>query len=336
MMGHNRRRLLTALGGAAFVTLMVWFMTERMIEAEKAQVRLEMAATIPEPELVYVLVADTDLAIGRTITGDDLRWQAWPDTQLSPSYVTQSSGSETPFIGKVVRQPITAGEPMTLGRVINLEQGGLLSSILPADKRAMAVPIDETLGVASLLIPGDRVDLILTHMVSGEELSLDGGEPAAAAPIRVSETLLQDVKVLAVDQVLGRPPSEGESYAYKARTVTLELTPKQVEIVTVALSFGTISLSLRSVVRDDAPETVTNNPPVATKLTPTDTDVVATSRPRLASASETAPPATTIPQVPSFSLSSDASALLRGGVDGMIGGKAEGRIRVFRGGQNDE
>lgn len=138
----------------------------------------------------------------------------------------------------MIRRGISAGEPITKGRIIKPGERGFMAAVLIPGYRAMSIKIGADSGVAGLVFPGDRVDLILTH-----NLEKNDGEQH-----RASETILKNVRILAldsrVDDVTGQPKL--------AKTATLELRPKQVEILSVARELGRLSLSLRALAKNEA------------------------------------------------------------------------------------
>jgi pilus assembly protein CpaB len=139
------------------------------------------------------------------------------------------------LIGSVVKSGIGAGEPITDTRIVKKGDRGFLAAILTPGFRAITVQMQSNTGLSGLVIPGDRVDLILTM-----------GVPSATKDTperKVSETVLEDIRVLAVDQRMDDQSSD----ATMARTTTLEVTPKQAEVVTLLTEMGKLSMTLRSV-----------------------------------------------------------------------------------------
>lgn len=201
--------------------------------------RALMTKTEPErkaPEQ-YVLVAKVNLPTGTLLRADHLRWQAWPETGLAKTYVRRTGKSDgkaqvKAFAGAVVRKGITLGEPVTEARVVKPGERGFLAAVLHPDMRAISVSVSATTATAGFIFPGDRIDLILTHKVGKS---------------RVSETVLTNVRVLAVDQ----RTNDQATRASLGKTATLEVTPKQVEMINVARVMGRLSLSLRALPRVD-------------------------------------------------------------------------------------
>ena len=237
---RNGLILLVALVVAVVTALWARGYIEQAINARSPIV---VAAPAKKP-VVSVLVAAADLPTGRFVQADDLRWQSWPDNSVSPNYVLQGSGSIEDFADAVVRSPIGAGEPITEGRLVRPGERGFLAAVLNPGMRAAAVKIDATSGVAGFVFPGDRVDVVLTHSVGIK--GLDPTKKDREVKRVASETILHDVRVLAIDQAINA--EDGKPTV--AKTTTLEVTPKQAEMLTLIATMGRLSLSLRSLAQD--------------------------------------------------------------------------------------
>jgi pilus assembly protein CpaB len=194
-----------------------------------------------EPQVAKVLVAAVALPTGTFIKRDHLRWQAWPDESLSDRYILKAGTDMKDLEGAVVRRGIAAGEPITTGRIVKPGDRGFLAAVLKPGHRAVSVPIDATAGIAGLVFPGDRVDIILSHIVLRPE-------DEVVSERRASETVLTNVRVLALDQKIDDQSGEPKL----AKTATLEVTPKQVEMLAVVRQLGSLSLSLRALAKDSA------------------------------------------------------------------------------------
>lgn len=214
-------------------------MARSWLSAERPQ---EVAAAPTAIADLEILVARMDLPAGRILQDGDLRWQAWPDVDLPEQYIRKLTDREMIDLqGSVVRNGIRAGEPITHTRVAKPGERGFLAAVLTPGMRAVSVRVDPTSGIAGFVFPGDRVDMVLSHRIENT---------AARTQSRASETVLKNVRVLAIDQ---RTDDQQNTPAV-VKTVTLEVTPKQVERVTLARSLGDLSLSLRSLA-DDAQDT---------------------------------------------------------------------------------
>ncbi len=192
-----------------------------------------------ESNEVRVLVAKQALPAGTLIKKNHLRWQPWPKSGLSDAYKREGTITPEDFEGAVVRVGFTVGEPITEARVVKPGERGFLAAVVRPGFRAMTVPVNATSGIAGFVFPGDRVDLVLSHKL---ERKGDGGRS-----LRASETVLTDIRVLAIDQSTNDQAEEPNP----AKNVTIEVTPKQVEMVSLITDLGRLSLSLRSLQKDE-------------------------------------------------------------------------------------
>ncbi|HEY0837097.1 MAG TPA: Flp pilus assembly protein CpaB [Azospirillum sp.] len=199
---------------------------------------VEQAAAPAPPKQTRVLVAAADLPAGTLVQPTHLRWRPWPDDDgLAKLYAVEGQRTVEEFQGAVVRQGIRAGEPVVDGRVVKPGERGFLAAVLTPGARAVSIAVNGVSGVAGFVFPGDRVDVILTHALGRhEEFDKDR---------RASETVLRDVRVLALDQRINDQKGEVKT----AQTATLEVAPRQAEAVAVAAQMGSLSLSLRSLAK---------------------------------------------------------------------------------------
>lgn len=196
--------------------------------------------------LPSVLVAKVSLPAGSFVQPDQLEWQAWPSNNISTAYIKKGAQGAEMFAGAVVRSGIAAGEPITEGRLVKKDERGFMAAVLTPGMRAVSVLLNDTSGISGFVFPGDKVDVILTQAIKGvvDDKQLH----------RASETVLQDIRVLAVDQRTDDQKPE----AKPAKTATLEVTPKQAEALSLIADLGKISLSLRSLGSD--PENIPPGP----------------------------------------------------------------------------
>ncbi|RME64447.1 MAG: Flp pilus assembly protein CpaB [Alphaproteobacteria bacterium] len=183
-------------------------------------------------DMHQILVAAKPLPVGRLLEAADVKWQAWPEEALNERYFQKSDAKVEDLMGKVVRHSIAAGEPIVGDKIVGPGEQGFLAAILTPGMRAVTVAVNQTTGIAGFIFPGDRVDLILTH-----EVAVPGGNPR-----QVSETVLHNVRILAVDQ----NTNDQSNQPRISNTVTLEVTPKIAEKIAVLRQLGNLSLSLRS------------------------------------------------------------------------------------------
>lgn len=226
--------LLTIAGIIAFATAL---MVRNHISTSTA------AASTPQ-DVTRILVARHDIVPGSFIqTGRDLEWAQWPDQQLNPSYAVEGNIELASLDGSVVRRQLLKGEPITDGLLVKADEGGFMAAVLGAGMRAISIAVDATTGNAGFIAPGDKVDLILTHRIE-----IEGADGESQEDLLASETFIHDVRVLAVDQQLDNP----DNSAILAKTVTLEVSTAQAEKINVAKDLGKISLSLRSLVKEES------------------------------------------------------------------------------------
>lgn len=238
----NLRKILL-LAVAALLTILTVWSVRSYLDGQKAELdaRARSLQQKPAAQGTMVLVAKNDLPTGSFIKPEHLRWQPWPDDGAS-NYVRQGNRRLEEFVGSVVRARVAAGEPITDGRVVKPDDRGFMAAVLTPGMRAISVAVNPTSGISGFVLPGDRVDLILTHAIKSEN-SGGGGGGGDKQDRHASETILSDLRVLAIGQKIQESKS-GETIV--AGTATLEVSPKQVEMVAVAIELGKLSLSLRS------------------------------------------------------------------------------------------
>ncbi len=182
-----------------------------------------------------VMVARKSLPAGTFLKPEHLEWRAWPKAGIAKAYLVKGKRTINELVGAVVRRGISAGEPITDGRIVRSGERGFMAAVLTPGMRAVSVPINATTGIAGFVFPGDRVDLILTH-------KLHAGRGKKRKSHQVSETVLTGVRILGVDQ----RSNDQKGKVKIPKTTTIEVTPKQAEMVAVAKEIGKLSLSLRS------------------------------------------------------------------------------------------
>lgn len=198
--------------------------------------------TVP---LAKVLVASADLNVGRTVQPGDITWQDWPKSGINAAFIQQGSAPDpkADIVGSIVRSPFIQGEPIRHDKLIKGQGAGFMSAILPSGKRALAISISSngSSSAGGFILPNDRVDVIRTYRD-------DEASRAAGSEVQVSETVLTNVRVLAIGKQIQE--SNGDKVV-TGETATLELEPKQVEAVVLAGRVGQLSLALRSLADAD-------------------------------------------------------------------------------------
>jgi pilus assembly protein CpaB len=173
-----------------------------------------------------VTVAAMDIPQWQEVETAKLKEIDWPKDAVTADMITETAQAA----GKVAVENIYAGEPLNLRRVLDPKQGGVFSLRIPESKRAFTVRVDDVSGVGGFLLPDSRVDVLASrkNLVTGE--------------VARTETIVQNIKVLAIDQEMAKDRSK----PIVVRSVTLEMTPKEAEAVFRAVDGGTIQFALRN------------------------------------------------------------------------------------------
>ncbi|HUN95318.1 MAG TPA: Flp pilus assembly protein CpaB [Bradyrhizobium sp.] len=188
-----------------------------------------------------VLVAKNDIALGQTITPDMLQWQTWTESTASNNFIKRKGrpNAVTELTGSIVRTPFIAGEPIREQKLVKANGSGFMAAILPSGMRAVSTEISPETGAGGFILPNDRVDVVLSRH---EKLQASPDSPQT--DFVSSQVVLSNIRVLAIDQA----PKEKEGQnTVLGKTVTLELTPPQVDTLARARLSGTLSLALRSI-----------------------------------------------------------------------------------------
>lgn len=215
-----------------------------------------VAAPAPRFPTDAVLVAAHNLSMGTLVSGSDMIWQPWPKKSVGAGMITKSAdpGAVTDLSGSVTRSSFIQGEPMLKEKLVKGPNSGFLSAILPSGYRAVAINIDAQGGTTAggFILPNDRVDVILTKSVTGPN--------AGGTPSYVSETILRDIRVLAIGQNV---QEKNAKRVVVGSNATLEVSLKDAEILVQAQRDGQLSLALRSMLdakRSTAPHNNSNGP----------------------------------------------------------------------------
>lgn len=227
------------LGVAVAAAAGAGYVAKRMAAQPAQMVAVQQAPDTPQLQLEDVLVLSENLPIGAAIE-NQLKWQPWPADAVGEGFITRTAEPEAieSLKGSIARLESFAGEPLRRSKLIGQGQS-FMSSILPSGKRAVATQIAADTSAGGFILPNDFVDVIMTRRAT-EQGAGGSGEGF------VTETILQNIRVLAVDQAI-QEDEEGKRVKV-GQTATLELTPQQAEIITVAQQMADrLTLSLRSI-----------------------------------------------------------------------------------------
>ena len=222
----------------AFVALaaLIGLTVRSMLSSPTAPASTENVRQEPRKEKPKVWVAKDNLEVGTFVDSSDLTAIEWPERARQPNFLVTTAVRGEEITGAVIRERIIKGAPILAEKIVRPGERGFLSAVLLPGMRAITIGIDNVTGHAGLVLPGDRVDLILTQTIE---------DPESDAISHASETIAKAMRVLAVGSRLSTA-TEQDDIDDRVRSVTLEATPRQVEAIAVVNSFGSLSLSVRS------------------------------------------------------------------------------------------
>lgn len=259
---------------AAVAAIGLALVVRAMGSPSKTPTAVATAAAAPAVPMAKVLVAAKDLQPGQRLTEGDLDWKDWPAAEVNPAFITDGSvpvpsaepaaapaaadkpagavasvtraatnlatgGAKADYVGSVVREPILAGEPIVSRKIVRAGDSGYMAAYLEPGMRAMAIRVTVETAAGGFILPGDRVDVLLTRETNLANVGTEDSQRSKFS----SSTVMQNVKVLAIDQSTRAGDDE---QAVVGATATLELGPRDAEALALAKSEGELSLVLRS------------------------------------------------------------------------------------------
>lgn len=221
-----RRSIYSVIIGVLFAAVALWFLFNSRSPTPVADASTPQIATTP------VLVAAKDISYGDKIVPELVKIVQWPSASLPADIVqTRADLFEGPEAPRIALRSMAAGEPFLKAKVSGFGERPTLSRKLAAGMRAFSVRINDVSGVAGFILPGDRVDIMLTRQVGS-----GGGEALA------TDVILQNVTVLGIDQL----SSENTEEPVVGKSATFEVTPEDAQKLALASQVGTLSLMLRN------------------------------------------------------------------------------------------
>ncbi|MBI1326837.1 MAG: Flp pilus assembly protein CpaB [Alphaproteobacteria bacterium] len=226
------RNMMIVIGGGLAVALLVAMLVSAAI---KSAGKKEASANI--------LVATADLVAGKDLKPEDVEWKQWSQKNIIPGSIIQQKDQEAfdAATGRLKRD-VAMGEPITRSAFISSGQGNPLATRMENGMRAVAIKTAAEKMVGGFISPGDYVDIILTHQLRVDGVSQNNSVQTFVNKF-TSETILENIMVLAIDQTARKE----DTNAKIAKTVTLQVTPKEAEKLALATSLGELSLALRPV-----------------------------------------------------------------------------------------
>ncbi len=242
------KNVLIVLAGGFVVAILVAVLVQASLGGKK---------TDDNGPKTQVLVAAKDLALGTELDAAALKWQTWPGDRAFAGAIIRKEEEkpEEALKGRLI-QRVSAGQPMLMGYVFKEGKGNVVAAMLDKGMRAVAIPVKADTMAGGFVVPGDFVDVILTYKVTVDREEKTA-ETDSFVRSNVSETILKNVKVLAVDQDASRE----EDKAKIARTVTLAVDTIGAEKVALASNMGDLTLSLRGIgdEQDMNPDAITTD-----------------------------------------------------------------------------
>jgi pilus assembly protein CpaB len=203
----------------------------------KAEVPVAQVMAKASAPLTRYLVAARPLKAGTLTRDDDFRSD--PLDSVPTGAIRDTTDDRNRLLGSLVRKNLDTGSPITSENVLPRGDRGFLASVLEPGTRAISIKVDAESGVSGLIKPGDYVDVLLTQVAANADV----------ARRALSETLLQNVRIIAIDQEIVQGGGANNTAAAKiAQTVSLQLAPEQVKKIAVAKHLGSLSLAMRSAV----------------------------------------------------------------------------------------
>lgn len=238
------KNLLIVIGGAVVIAVLVALMVQLTMGKKQP--------VVVQEDKVEILVASKDMKIGQDLQPGDLRWQSWPKTALFSGAVVRKDDQKAAevFKGRVARD-INKDEPFTKLLLVGESKGNFVAASLEPGMRAVAIEVSASSMAGGFVSAGDMVDVVLTyqHSIRPEKDDLLAKRVIDQNLDKIAtETIIQNVKVLAVDQSATRPEDDKVKVG---KTVTLALTVQQVEELSLAQEMGELTLSLRGVGDDE-------------------------------------------------------------------------------------
>jgi pilus assembly protein CpaB len=198
---------------------------------------------VPPPTRSALLTAQHSIPAGTLLRDGDIGWTELAPGQIRPGQLLRGEISDTEFLGAITRREFAAGEALMASELVKPSDRRFLAAVLRPSKRAVSISVDAPQTASGLVLPGDSVDVILTQNF--------GDNVASATHRSAGETVLQGVRVVAVDQLLGpatkasSQPGAPGTESRTPKTVTLEVDARQAETLAVAMQLGKLHITVR-------------------------------------------------------------------------------------------
>jgi len=233
------RNVLIVMAGGFLVAVLVAMLVQATLKTDRKKQPLK------EEARVQIVVASKAIKAGEKLTEANVKWQDWPKSGVFEGLLVKEGNKKITDIAEgKVRRAMAINEPITKSSLVPAKVNYLAASMAPG-MRAVAIAGNAGSSAGGFVAPGDFVDVILTYRI---RFSVnDRSDPVVHDLLqrniyrRASETILQNIKVLAVDQAATR----NEEKVKAGKVYTLEVTPRQAQTLALASSVGALELSLR-------------------------------------------------------------------------------------------
>lgn len=216
----------------------------RMSSSPAPQPTAQTAPVQQEISTTPIYVAAQPIPVGTTVSPEMITTQPWPSHLVLDGFVTADSDQK--IEGMVSRAAFQQNEPILLNKLSNMNDPNFLAGSLPKGMRVMTIQTNETEGVGGFVFPGDFVDVMLTHNIT-KYVTPPGAEDLQQQNDTVTETVITNVKVLAVDQrASGSNATDDQGRLLIPRSVSLMVSPTDAQRLRLAQQKGTLTLTLRS------------------------------------------------------------------------------------------
>jgi pilus assembly protein CpaB len=234
----GNRQTIIALGLALFLGLAAVFLANTFLSGTERKAALNGTTK--------VAVASTPMAYGTDVTPDKVRFVDYPNSSLPQGAFTNAAQLMPAGKRRVALLAIGVNEPILASKISAEGQGASIAALLPDGMRAATVAINDVSGVAGFVQPNDSVDVLITRSV-----------PGAVGSTQVTDVLLQNIRIIAMDQV----SKNADGSPKVAKTATLQVSPVDAQKLALAQTVGTLSLVLRKPGEQNNPvvETVSMN-----------------------------------------------------------------------------
>ena len=236
------RSKLIKLGGLGVATVALFMVTSRLNQPAPQPAPVAAAPVIEEVEQEFVLVATQDIQRGARMNAEMLDWQEWPADAVAESFVVRESRPQAieEFTDAVVRSDMFTGEPVNEGKLVRAGDSGLMAALLSPGMRAVTARVTVDSAAGGFIMPGDRVDILLTRALPRD----NNQRSQRSVQLYASNTIFEDVKVLAINDNYATGPDSPASLQ-AVSYATFELSPSDAEGLEAAAESGSISLTLR-------------------------------------------------------------------------------------------